>query len=219
MRDFPSSRDEALEAGVRYFFTNKPCAHGHLVPRYTSNKSCIACAKRAGRAYRKKHPDYSKDYIKSWRGKNQLRSLLINVKHRAKQDGIFFSLHYSELTIPETCPCCGTHMRANDGILGDDSLTLDRADKSGGYTTGNVDFICHRCSRLKSDATADELEMIAGWIRRTAAATTPRPSAAARPWSGEDPRPAKTQVSAQSPSPVRRPGHKVRHTAPAAEPR
>lgn len=38
------SRDDALAAGVRQYFTGKPCVNGHLAQRNTSNYACMACA-------------------------------------------------------------------------------------------------------------------------------------------------------------------------------
>jgi len=39
----PNSRKEAIRLGVKHYFTGKPCKHGHLVKRYTSNGRCMIC--------------------------------------------------------------------------------------------------------------------------------------------------------------------------------
>jgi hypothetical protein len=38
-----SSRTVARAAGLKRFFTGRPCKHGHLSERYVSTGSCIAC--------------------------------------------------------------------------------------------------------------------------------------------------------------------------------
>lgn len=39
----PSKRAEALRLGTSEYFTGKPCSHGHVTNRRTSNSRCIAC--------------------------------------------------------------------------------------------------------------------------------------------------------------------------------
>ena len=38
------SRKDAIERGLKHFFTGIPCLHGHICKRYVSSKGCIACA-------------------------------------------------------------------------------------------------------------------------------------------------------------------------------
>jgi hypothetical protein len=46
------SRQEAQARNLDRYFTNIPCKHGHLAPRYTRGMSCVACqlehARRSG---------------------------------------------------------------------------------------------------------------------------------------------------------------------------
>lgn len=37
------SREQARAAGAKTYFLGKPCNHGHLAPRYTSNAACTVC--------------------------------------------------------------------------------------------------------------------------------------------------------------------------------
>lgn len=39
------SQREAYQKQLRFFFTDKPCAQGHLTFRYTSSGTCVGCAK------------------------------------------------------------------------------------------------------------------------------------------------------------------------------
>lgn len=36
----------AVEAGASLYMTDKPCKHGHLSPRYVSNRGCVECGVR-----------------------------------------------------------------------------------------------------------------------------------------------------------------------------
>lgn len=38
-----ASRSEAITAGEKYFFTGKPCKHGHVADRYVGNGGCVEC--------------------------------------------------------------------------------------------------------------------------------------------------------------------------------
>ena len=39
------SCDEAKAKGLTFFFTGRPCIHGHIKPRYVCNSECIECIK------------------------------------------------------------------------------------------------------------------------------------------------------------------------------
>lgn len=45
------------------------------------------------------------------------------------------------------------------------SPSIDRRDPAIGYVPGNIQIISVRANQLKSDATADELQQVADWIR------------------------------------------------------
>lgn len=39
----PASRAEARAQGLKRYDTGVPCRHGHVSPRYTSNRQCVEC--------------------------------------------------------------------------------------------------------------------------------------------------------------------------------
>ena len=59
-RKFPASQAEALRQGVTYYFTGKPCKHGHLSERFAKNKNCRECLRIRNRARTKQ--GYWQDY-------------------------------------------------------------------------------------------------------------------------------------------------------------
>ena len=66
------------------------------------------------------------------------------------------------------CDCCGRKLRVGvfKGKTCDSSITMDRVNCRRGYTVKNVAILCWRCNRLKNDATAKELRMIADWMQK-----------------------------------------------------
>jgi hypothetical protein len=36
-------RREAADTGRTFFYTGKPCKHGHMSPRYVTNAGCVTC--------------------------------------------------------------------------------------------------------------------------------------------------------------------------------
>lgn len=45
LKALPKSRKEAKEKGSKWYFRDKPCAHGHLAPYFTSISRCTVCAR------------------------------------------------------------------------------------------------------------------------------------------------------------------------------
>ena len=66
------SRKEAMERDLKYYFTGKPCKHGHIASRCTANGSCNQCAresetrKRYQAAYYQKNKQRLHESNKQW---------------------------------------------------------------------------------------------------------------------------------------------------------
>lgn len=43
--DYPKTRKEARDTYSEFYFTGKPCKHGHLAPRITKRGQCVECRK------------------------------------------------------------------------------------------------------------------------------------------------------------------------------
>ena len=48
------SRTEAKAKGLRFYFTGKPCAKGHVAARRVANETCVECERAALKRYRLK---------------------------------------------------------------------------------------------------------------------------------------------------------------------
>jgi hypothetical protein len=90
MERMPETRKQALDMGVTYYYTGKPCIRGHYAPRFTSNKACKICADRRNiertrhgfwknfgdEEYREKKRQYAIAYYRQNKQKWKRRSLL-----------------------------------------------------------------------------------------------------------------------------------------------
>jgi len=64
------SRSEALEKNLKYYYTGKPCKHGHVAEYLTSSFSCSVCKK----IYYKKNKDKIQKRARLWDIKNREQS-------------------------------------------------------------------------------------------------------------------------------------------------
>lgn len=82
----PSTRDEAREMGVRYFFTGEPCGNGHLEKRLVSDGVCVECRSIYGANSRVRNKSKIKarndEYIKENREKIKETAAKYYIKNR-----------------------------------------------------------------------------------------------------------------------------------------
>lgn len=92
------------------------------------------------------------------------------LKSSAKSRGIEFNLTKSDLydiDIPLTCPILGIPLIFSRGGVSDNSVSYDRIDNSKGYTIDNLMIISYRANRLKSDASLNEMKLLAEFYTNT----------------------------------------------------
>lgn len=94
-----------------------------------------------------------------------MHTLAKAAKARAKAAGLPFDDRLFDLHIPVKCPVLGVTL--DDGVF-DHKSTLDRLVPHEGYTLDNVRIISHRANRLKSDATLEEIDALALYMRANA---------------------------------------------------
>jgi len=77
------SKKDAIEQGLKHYYTGKPCIHGHYSKRQVSDRSCVLCKK----ARTKANPEYIKAYRKKYYAKEENRQRhLDNCKKRNQED-------------------------------------------------------------------------------------------------------------------------------------
>jgi hypothetical protein len=91
-------------------------------------------------------------------------------KKRAKEKGLDFTLQLDDIKIPSHCPMLGIPLFPTSGQAAHaNSPSLDRLDPRKGYTPENTVIISHRANTIKSNATPEELRLIADYTERALA--------------------------------------------------
>lgn len=111
--------------------------------------------------YRVKIREYKRQYNRN----NPEAKLFWNAKSRAKKKGFDFDIELSDIYIPEYCPLINIKMYSAEGLIVDNSPSVDRIDSKKGYVKGNVWVISHKANTMKSDATLEELELLVKNLR------------------------------------------------------
>lgn len=101
-----------------------------------------------------------------WANDNPDREMLRAARHRAKKEGLPFSLSLSDIHIPERCPIATCGVVLVRGGERNTSPSLDKVVPPLGYIKGNVVVICQGCNFKKNNSTAEELYAIADYIYR-----------------------------------------------------
>lgn len=63
------TRAQAKEAGLKTYFTGKPCPSGHVANRKTGSGSCVECANATTKQWHAQHADHNANYGKAYRAK------------------------------------------------------------------------------------------------------------------------------------------------------
>lgn len=91
-----------------------------------------------------------------------------SAKQRAKKAGVPFEIQPKDIIIPPCCPVLGIPLQPKFGRGGwDASPSIDRLLPEKGYVVGNVAVISNRANRIKSNASPEEIERVAAWLRAT----------------------------------------------------
>lgn len=172
---------------AEFFLPNKECRNG-------LTKTCRVCWRAYHRLWRLAHPEAIRRrvledrkrcadrtarrariiaYLKPFR--ERARRLRSGIWERARKENLPFDdevittgFFTAWLSVAPCCPCCGVRFdieTERDGKPRNDSPSVDRINPKKGYVIGNIALICWRCNNLKRDATAEELECVARWMR------------------------------------------------------
>jgi hypothetical protein len=152
------SRDHHSSDGYRH--RCKTCTRSYACKYYEKNSRRLL---KKQKLYAKDHPQKIKETRTKWRKSNPEMLLLQRAKHRAKRDGITFSISLRDVYIPTHCPLLGLKLRVRDdgkrGAL-PSSPSLDRKIPTRGYVPGNVWVISYKANRIKNDSSLEDLELL-----------------------------------------------------------
>ncbi|ATS93365.1 endonuclease [Ralstonia phage DU_RP_I] len=119
-----------------------------------NKKVCKVCQGAASEASRKK--TYAD---------NLPKTMVRNARSRARVLGVPFALSEGDITIPTHCPVLGIPLFHSTGHFTGNSPSLDRLIPEKGYVPGNVAVISQKANFIKSNASVEEVEAIARWMR------------------------------------------------------
>lgn len=86
------------------------------------------------------------------------RRIYNRIKTRAKHKGIEFNLSLEDIVLPSECPVFRVPF---DYGHPDWTYSVDRIAPDKGYTKGNILIVSNKANRIKSDATPEELRIVA----------------------------------------------------------
>lgn len=115
----------------------------------------------------RKYRDANRETIKEkGRGyyRRKIESRLLNAaRSRAKARNLEFDIDVTDIVIPDVCPLLGIPVFVNEGKAKPkpNSPSLDRIDPLKGYVKGNVWVISLKANTMKSNATLEELKLLA----------------------------------------------------------
>jgi hypothetical protein len=119
--------------------------------------ACQGCMNQAVRKHSQKDPI-----------RTQVRQMLRDAARRASGKSLNFDIDFDCIRplVVSHCPVLGTPLqwsccRGDSPVSLAGSPSLDRIDPTKGYVKGNVWIISHRANRIKSDATHEELKLVA----------------------------------------------------------
>ncbi len=80
----PPSRSQAKDMGLAFYFTGKPCSHGHIDKRRTSDAKCFQCDRDSALRYYNKNKGSCNARAKAWRADNLEHSAEYKRKYQAE---------------------------------------------------------------------------------------------------------------------------------------
>lgn len=98
----------------------------------------------------------------------EVHTIYNRLKSSAQKRNIEFTLtlpELNELSFPITCPILGIPLQYNRGTALDNSYSIDRIDSTKGYNINNIEVISLRANKLKSNATMQEIQLLAEYYR------------------------------------------------------
>jgi hypothetical protein len=104
---------------------------------------------------------------KEWRQSSlheAMRLKFRSKKRAAEHSKHGWSLDFSDIDWPKTCPVFGIDLDYFTDVVTENSVSFDRLDSTKGYEKGNVAIISWRANRIKNNGTADEHRQIAEYM-------------------------------------------------------
>lgn len=154
---------------------------GHPDREYYAHGCCSQCYEKARldakpEIRRRKQRQQKKRYLenpglqaaqsRAWADRNPVKHALMGLRQSARARHLAFDLDeaYLRSIWVDVCPMLGLLLKRTPGDH-DSSHSVDRIDSTRGYIKGNVHIISLRANRIKNNATVEEIEKIAAYLR------------------------------------------------------
>ena len=182
----PSSRANALSIGSKIYL-GSVCKNTHNSYRFTSNGVCAQCVSDSTNLRIKsgKTKNYRVISDKNWNASEKadtakqrwkdkdpkwawVVSAVGGARSRAKYKDLQFNLtnDYIYSITPDRCPALGIELTfGGTKRVTSNSASLDKIDPNKGYIIGNVAVISNKANIIKSNATANDIQKVADWLR------------------------------------------------------
>lgn len=143
----------------------KKCKETKPISNFLNKKNCLrprcaACRSEDKRDARRKNVEKYRLMEKEYKIRNPERTILKNIKSRAKRSNIPFNLELSDIIIPEFCPVLGIKLSKISNKLCDNTPSVDRLIPEKGYVKGNITIISYRANTIKNNGTVEEHQKI-----------------------------------------------------------
>lgn len=109
---------------------------------------------------------YLKKFVRRTDDLSIKKQMIRAARSRAKRQGVPFNLSLDDFIIPKYCPVLGIKIKRAKGRFNRNSPSLDKFIPAKGYIKTNIKVISHRANMLKWDASVEEIEALARYMRR-----------------------------------------------------
>jgi len=162
--DFRYDRPEAPDGYIACFSCKQVLPEGYFYKKKSDGSYgkktnlCKSCNQESAR----RHYKNNKEKLQRRRNENPVKTLLKNIKTRAKANNIPFNLTEEDLSLPKTCPVLGIEIIPFDNS--GNSPSVDRFIPELGYIKNNCQIISLRANKIKNNATLEEIEKLYHWM-------------------------------------------------------
>ena len=185
MQKLPSTASAAQAAGLKRFFTGRPCRQGHIAERYAASGECYECAKIKAERHRQStgritqaeyyrlHKERINEGAARYRARTKIEKPWTIALHcsrvRAKEKGVPCDLTQEWAASVWTGVCAITGIpfeRDQTGKSGPKpfSATIDRIDQTGGYLQGNCRFVLMCVNNFRGTLGDEDMRRVAAAI-------------------------------------------------------